>query len=161
MAQFFSSVPEKVPIIQSAFLTWSRFYESFVTLTSAYHQISDQSLGSSKTCWNISEDVLLCLHELLIYIYICICICIYLRANTGRSLAVQWLRLHLDCRVLIFRQGAKIPYASWPKHQKHKTEEYCNIFNKDFKNGPREKKKKVNVSLHLDSQKSSLRWMDI
>lgn len=62
MAQFFSSVPEKVPIIQSAFLTWSRFYESFVTLTSAYHQISDQSLGSSKTCWNISEDVLLCLH---------------------------------------------------------------------------------------------------
>ena len=72
--------------------------------------------------------------------------CIYLRANTGRSLAVQWLRLHLDCRVLIFRQGAKIPYASWPKHQKHKTEEYCNIFNKDFKNGPREKKKSEHVS---------------
>lgn len=65
MAQVFSSVPEQVPIIQSAFLTWARFYESFVTLTSAYHQISDQSLGSSKTCWNISEDVLLCLHELL------------------------------------------------------------------------------------------------
>ena len=78
MAQFFSSVPEKVPIIQSAFLTWSRFYESFVTLTSAYHQISDQSLGSSKTCWNISEDVLLCLHELLIYIYIYVYVYVYI-----------------------------------------------------------------------------------
>ena len=39
-------------------------------------------------------------------------------------------------------QGAKIPHASWPKNQNIKRKQYCNKFNKDFKNGPHQKKKK-------------------
>ena len=31
--------------------------------------------------------------------------------------------------------GAKIPHASWPKNQNIKQKQYCNKFNKDFKNG--------------------------
>ena len=33
-------------------------------------------------------------------------------------------------------QGAKILYASQPKNQNIKQKQYCNKFNKDFKNGP-------------------------
>ena len=43
-------------------------------------------------------------------------------------------------------RGAKIPLASWPKNQNVKQKQYCNKFNKDFKNGPHQKdlkKKKV------------------
>ena len=36
--------------------------------------------------------------------------------------------------------GAKIPHASWPKNQNIKQKQYCNRFNKDFKNGPCKKK---------------------
>ena len=38
-------------------------------------------------------------------------------------------------------QGAKIPRASGPKTQNIKQRQYCNKFNKDFKNGPYQKKK--------------------
>ena len=38
-------------------------------------------------------------------------------------------------------QGAKTPRASWPKSQNIKLKQYCNRFNKDFKNGPHLKKK--------------------
>ena len=34
----------------------------------------------------------------------------------------------------------KIPHASWPKNQNTKEKRYCNKFNKDFKNGPHQKK---------------------
>ena len=44
---------------------------------------------------------------------------------------------------LIPGQGAKIPRASWPKNQNIKQKQYCNKFNKDFKNGPHPKKKKM------------------
>ena len=37
--------------------------------------------------------------------------------------------------------GAKIPHASWQKNQNIKHKQYCNKFNKDFKNGPHQKKK--------------------
>ena len=30
--------------------------------------------------------------------------------------------------------GAEIPYALWPKNQNIKQKQYCNKFNKDFKN---------------------------
>ena len=33
-------------------------------------------------------------------------------------------------------QGAKIPHASQPKNQNIKRKQYCNKFNKDFKNHP-------------------------
>ena len=36
--------------------------------------------------------------------------------------------------------GAKIPHASWPKQGNiKKQKQYCNKFNKDFKNGPHQK----------------------
>ena len=35
--------------------------------------------------------------------------------------------------------GAKIPHALWPKNQTIKQKQYCNKFNKDFKNGPHQK----------------------
>ena len=46
----------------------------------------------------------------------------------------------------IFGWGAKILHALWPKKKKKKTnikqKQYCNKFNKDFKNGLRQKEKK-------------------
>ena len=39
-------------------------------------------------------------------------------------------------------QGAKITHASQPKNQNIKQKQYGNKFNKDFKNGPHQKKKK-------------------
>ena len=36
-------------------------------------------------------------------------------------------------------RGAKIPHALWPKNQNIKQKQYCNRFNKDFKNGPHQK----------------------
>ena len=41
---------------------------------------------------------------------------------------------------LIPGRGAKIPHA-WPKNQNIKQKQYCNKFNKDFKNGPHQKEK--------------------
>ena len=39
--------------------------------------------------------------------------------------------------------GAKIPHASQPENQNIKQKQYCNKFNKDFKNGPHQKKYKI------------------
>ena len=39
-------------------------------------------------------------------------------------------------------QGAKIPHALGPKKQNIKQKQYCNKFNKDFKNGPHQKRKR-------------------
>ena len=41
---------------------------------------------------------------------------------------------------LIPGRGATSPHASWPKNQDKKQKQYCNKFNKDFKNGPHQKK---------------------
>ena len=41
-------------------------------------------------------------------------------------------------------RGAKIPQAPWPKNQNIKQKQYCNKFNKDFKNGPHQKNLKQN-----------------
>ena len=40
---------------------------------------------------------------------------------------------------LILGWGAKIPHASRPENQNIKQKQYCNQFNKDFKNGPYQK----------------------
>ena len=37
-------------------------------------------------------------------------------------------------------QGAEIPHASQTKKTKTNQKQYCNKFNKDFKNGPHQKK---------------------
>ena len=42
--------------------------------------------------------------------------------------------------VLIPGWGVKIPHASGAKYQNIKQKQYCNKFNKDFKNGPNKKK---------------------
>ena len=41
---------------------------------------------------------------------------------------------------LIPGRGAEIPHALRPKNQNIKQKQYCNRFNKDFKNGPHQKK---------------------
>ena len=40
-------------------------------------------------------------------------------------------------------QRAKTPQASWTKYPNVKQKQYCNKFNKDYKNGPHQKKKKT------------------
>ena len=42
--------------------------------------------------------------------------------------------------------GAKISHASWP-NKLIKQKQYCNKFNKDFKNGLHQKKKKIKKNL--------------
>ena len=44
---------------------------------------------------------------------------------------------------LIPDRVTKIPHASRPKAQNIKQKQYCNRFNKVFKNGPRQKNKKI------------------
>ena len=66
--------------------------------------------------------------------------------NLGTSPAVQWLRLQLPMQGgagSIPGQGAKIPQASWSKSQNIKQKQCGNKFNKDFKNGSHQKKKKL------------------
>ena len=47
-------------------------------------------------------------------------------------------------------RGAKIPHASWPKNQNIKQTQYCNKFNKDFKDGPHQKNLlKKNVYIYM------------
>ena len=50
-------------------------------------------------------------------------------------------------------QGAKIPHALWPKNQNIKQKQYCNKFNKDFKNGPYQKNllKKIKIKKNFKS----------
>ena len=51
---------------------------------------------------------------------------------------------------LILGQGAKILHVLWTKIQNIKQKQYCNKFNKDFKNGPLKKNslnKKVSFSV--------------
>ena len=55
-------------------------------------------------------------------------------------------------------QEAKIPHASQPKNQNIKQKQYCNKFNKDFKNGPHPKKKKkkiLNKKVHFKKIQTS------
>ena len=42
---------------------------------------------------------------------------------------------------LITGRGVKIPHALWSKNQNKKQKQRCNKFSKDYKNGPRRKKK--------------------
>ena len=45
--------------------------------------------------------------------------------------------------------GAKIPHALCSKHQNIKQKQYCNKFNKDFKNGPLKKNLKKKMMAHI------------
>ena len=62
----------------------------------------------------------------------------------GTSLAVQWLRLCLPMqgvwvRSLVGELRSHMPLSQ--KNQNIKQKQYCNKFNKNFKNGPHQKKK--------------------
>ena len=52
---------------------------------------------------------------------------------------------------LIPGRGAKIPYATQPKHQNIKQTQFCNGFKKDFKNGPHQKKKEYFIIENLEN----------
>ena len=54
---------------------------------------------------------------------------------------VKTLPSNSGCAGSISGWGAKIPHASWPKHQSIKQKQCCNKFNKDFQIGPHRKKK--------------------
>ena len=69
--------------------------------------------------------------------------CNTLKSFLGISLPVQWLRLCLPMEGgvgVIICQGVKIPHTSQPKNENIKQKQYCNKFNKYFKNGPHFKK---------------------
>ena len=55
-------------------------------------------------------------------------------------------------------QGVKIPHALWPKSQNMKEKQYCNKFNKDFFNGPNQKKKKKGEKYRGESRVESKLW---
>ena len=42
-------------------------------------------------------------------------------------------------------QGAGIPHSSQSKNKNIKQKQHCNTFNKDFKNGPHQKKKQLST----------------
>ena len=54
--------------------------------------------------------------------------------------------------------GAKIPHASMPKKQNIKQKQYCNPFNKAFKNDPRQKNF---LKKSIDEKKKSLLCTEI
>ena len=63
--------------------------------------------------------------------------------SQGNSLAVQWLGFCAFTAMgtgSIPGWGTKIPHALRPKHQNIKLKQYRNKLNKDFKNGPHQKK---------------------
>ena len=53
---------------------------------------------------------------------------------------VKTLPSNAGCVGSIPDPGAKIPHALGPKNQNIKQKQYCKKFNKDFKNGPHQKK---------------------
>ena len=64
----------------------------------------------------------------------------------GTSLAVQWLRICLPMqgvwvRSLVGELRSHMPHGQ--KNQNIKQKQYCNKFNKDFKNCPHQKKKNL------------------
>ena len=56
---------------------------------------------------------------------------------------------------LIPGQRAKTPHASQTKNQNIKQKQYCNKFNKDFKDGPHQKKSLKKSLLSADSVKGT------
>ena len=74
------------------------------------------------------------------------------------SLAVQWLRLHLPTQgvqvwSLVGELRTHMPWNQKTKHKQQK--QYCNKFNKDFLNGPHQKK---NIFKEKENRKISKNW---
>ena len=64
----------------------------------------------------------------------------------GGTSLIQWLRLHLPMQgvqVLSLVRDLRSHMIGSPKNQNVKQKQYCNKFNKDFKNCPHQKKKKI------------------
>ena len=53
-------------------------------------------------------------------------------------------------------QGTKFLHASWPKNQNVKQKQYCNKFNKGYKNGPHFLKKSLKNLGILELQNSAI-----
>ena len=60
---------------------------------------------------------------------------------------VQWLRLHLPMQGVWVQSLVGVLRSHMALRQNMKQKQYCNKFNKDFKNGPHPKKKK-NVAMN-------------
>ena len=60
--------------------------------------------------------------------------------NFPGGLMVKTLPFNVESVSLIPGQKAKIPLALQPKNRDIKLKQYCNTFNKDFKNSPHQKK---------------------
>ena len=61
--------------------------------------------------------------------------------QSGTSLVLQWLRLCLpvqgvQVQSLVREQRSHVPRSQKIETLKEKQKQYCNKFNKDFKNGP-------------------------
>ena len=63
--------------------------------------------------------------------------------KTPSSKCFANLGLNIEGQGWVPSWGTKIPHSSRPKNPTHKPEMICNKFNKDFKNGPHPKKKKI------------------
>ena len=57
-------------------------------------------------------------------------------------------------------QGAMIPHTSWPENQKVKQKQYCNKFNKDFKNGSHQKNLKKKKK-KIKRRNSEHKWRNV
>ena len=56
-------------------------------------------------------------------------------------------------------QGARISQAPGPKNQDIKQKQHCNKVNKDFKNGPHQKKKILKIKQHfLSTERNELNY---
>ena len=63
--------------------------------------------------------------------------------NFSHSLVIKTWPSNEGGAGLISAWETKMPHASWPKNQNIKQKQSCNKFSKHFKNGPRQKKKKI------------------
>ena len=73
------------------------------------------------------------------------------------SLVVQWLRLRLPRQRMWVRSLVREISSHMPRRQKNqniKQKQYCNKFNKDFKNGPHQKKKSLKKDYSLFTELS-------
>ncbi|KAB0343657.1 hypothetical protein FD754_020583 [Muntiacus muntjak] len=70
---------------------------------------------------------------------------------------------HHDMKEIRKKMGCEleIPHASWPENQSIKQKQYCNNFNKDFKNGAHQKKILQASSIHGIFQARIPEWVAI
>ena len=128
---------------------WHFYNNILKTFTFLYHHISiygqpnntlqTELSRESYLSWRIFTKCVWKQHHLFIEV------CTQQKAPSRDFPDCQRLRLYLPMQDSIPGERAKIPHTSWQKTNKQtniKQKQYCNKFNKDFKNSPHQKKKK-------------------